>query len=108
VNPEQAPKVKSWMPTPLHLGEGRRAVGTPSTKSTAIRRGIGDGMSGKPSTQRERPGRSEVRDLERSEQDRVVRESEGFIVPAMPWKHGGGKGPCFRSAFEATEDRGLA
>lgn len=109
MNPEQASKVKSWTPIPLHLGEGRRAVGpTPSEKTTAVRRGNGGGMSGQPSTQRERPGRSEGSDLGRSFVDRIVRESEGLIVPLRSWKHDGGKEPCFRSASEATEDRRLA
>lgn len=109
VNPEQASKVKSRTPTLLHSEEGRRAVpSTPSEVGIAVRRGIGDGMSGQPSTQRESPERSEGRDLGRPIEGRIVRESEGPIVPTKPGKLGGGKGPCFRNASEATEDRGLA
>jgi len=33
------------------------------------------------------------------------RESERAILPVMPGNAGGGKGPCFRRAFEGNEKR---
>lgn len=108
MNPEQASKVKSWMPTPLNLGEGRRAIAAQPSKAIVVRRGIGDGMSGKLSAQRERPRRSEGRALEGPSWGSIGWESEGPVVPLMPGKPGGGKEPCFRNASEATEDRRLA
>jgi len=39
---------------------------------------------------------------------RSSRASEGLIVPMKPGNAGGGKEPCFWSAFDEAKERGLA
>ena len=47
VKPEQASKVKSWMPTRLRYGEGRADREATDKCTCSVRRGSEHGMSGK-------------------------------------------------------------
>ncbi len=96
VNPEQASKALMRKPTRQPGEEGRCAAEKkPSRASVVIRRGSGSGMWGRIWTQRGRPGDVRGSCPQRAARARRPRESEGLVVPAMPWKHGGGKEPCF-------------
>ncbi len=67
VNPEQASKGKSWTPTRLKYGEGRRASGKqPSHAPAVVHRGSGSGMRTRMSGQRGRSGRVRGRSSQHS------------------------------------------
>ena len=101
VNPEQASKVKSWTPTRLKNGEGRRAPGKkPPTAPGAVHRGSGSGMWGRVHTQRGRPERARGRSPRRIQGVRPARDSEGPMVPMKPGNSGEGTGPYFWSASQ--------
>src|SRR6476661_10895032 len=98
-------------PTCRTDGEGRRWSSKRATKLDRSRRGTGDGMygrgidrqHGKPqrwddgvpnrTPARDRPGRRGVTDR--------------FVVPGKPGNAGGGKGPDFGRAVEATNSPGI-
>jgi hypothetical protein len=95
VNPEQASKVKSWTPTRLNHGEGRRAPGKkPLSAPGAVHRGNGSGMRGRVYTQRGRPGRAWGRSPQRTFGVRSNRDSEGPELPLKPGNAGGGIPRC--------------
>ena len=105
VNPEQASKVKSWTPTRLNNGEGRRAPGKkPLTAPGAVHRGRGSGMWGRARTQRGRPGWARGRSPQRVLGARPYRDSEGPVVPLKPGNFGGGTGPYFWNASQGDSE----
>jgi hypothetical protein len=105
VKPEQASKVKSWMPTRLLTGEGRangeetdkHLFGPPGYWARHVRKVIwvigGD------------PRLVEVAPPTPSSGWGPTRKSERVTVPSNPGNAGGGKGPHFRCALEEGEER---
>jgi hypothetical protein len=109
VNPEQASKVKSWTPTRLNNGEGRRVPGKkPLIAPGAVHRGSGSGMWGRAQTQRGRPVGARGRSPQRVLGARLERDSEGPMVPMKPGNSGGGTGPYFWSASQRGPEGKLA
>lgn len=109
VNLEQASKVKSWMPTRLNNGEGRRPIGKqPPRAPIGIHRGSEDGMPEGSGAQRGIPVVGASSRSQRASRARPRRESERPMVPLMPSNLGGGTGPCLCRASEEAEDRRLA
>lgn len=108
VNPEQASKVMMWAPTRLSIGEGR----------CAMERGVDGLRRGPPgywewhdekvpwATWEIRSG--EAKWFQRGLGPRPKRKSERLIVPLKRGNSRGGKGPHFRCASKAAEDRRLA
>jgi hypothetical protein len=103
VKPEQASKVQLRMPTRRDRGRqhgwGRQSTEAPVRSAgvvgTARRKGdagnVGDPLGW---------GLSSIAAAMRTRW-----ESERVIVPVKPGNAGGGKGPCFRRAFEEVEER---
>jgi hypothetical protein len=105
VKPEQASKVKSWMPTRLLTGEGR-ANGEETDKHLFGPPGYWARHAGKViCVIGGDPGLVEVAPPTLSTGWRPSRKSERVTVPQMPGNAGGGKDPYFRCAFEEGEER---
>ncbi len=99
VNPEQASKGKSWMPTRLNNGEGSMGREATDARTGSVHRGNGNGMQarwlGSLGEARADGGDSNVG----GKAGGPVWASERTIVPAKPGNAGGGKGPHFWSCF---------
>ena len=106
MKPEQASKVKVWMPTRLNNGKGR--VGRGSNQQ--IHRFWSIGVVGTACRKGEPGNRGSPTSREGSGLIAVVGRLRGWVsdrvvVPLRPGNSGGGKGPDFWCAFEEGEGR---
>ena len=105
VKPEQASKVKLWMPTRLLTGEGR-ANGEETDKHLFGPPGYWARHAGKMIwVIGGDPGWWGVMAPTSSSGWRPARKSDRVTVPWMSGNAGGGKDPYFRCAFEEGEER---
>ena len=111
MNAEQASKKLMWEPTRQEDGEGRcrRFQGSESSRLRS-HRGKGDGMSVQGNaTQHGKPQRWEPASQPdaREGQAGPCGVADRLVVPWKPGNAGGGKGPDFGCAAEATKSPGI-
>jgi hypothetical protein len=109
VKPEQAPKVVMRAPSRCFGGEGRwDRSEQPTSEDRSTRRGSGRSTHAHVGAQHGRPAEARGQPRNRAEMDGRRQESEGLVVPLMPVKAGGGKGPWFGVRPRREKGRGVA